>query len=193
MRCATFSALILILGIFSAVAADQRDMLVGRWRSENMPLGYWIIDRYSDGRLAKKEYVRDYSDKPAEIIVTWGRWKLRGRTYSEFFSGATSASARVYDGKWWKVDVQRITAERFSHLSNDRHDTYEDRFASRHPLLGVEIRPPKEYGWKKLADTVTPSRNTIPLSVNSVPESPVAPNQTMQPTASPRTASLSDG
>jgi hypothetical protein len=172
MRRSTLFAAAFIAASASALGADSRAQLVGRWRSENMPVGYWVIDRYGDGRLAKKEYVRDYSDKPAEIIVTWGRWRLRGHTYSEFFQGATSASARAYVGKWWKVSVQRITAQRFEHLSNDGHPTFEARIGDRRPLLEIQQPPPKEYNWDKIIDTVSPSRHAIPSWVNSVPESP---------------------
>jgi hypothetical protein len=171
MRCAAFSAVILVASTFSTFAADQRAMLIGRWRSENMPVGYWVIDRYSDGRLAKKEYMRD-SDKPAEVMITWGRWKLHGHTYAEFFEGTTSQTARVYNGKWWEVSVQRITPSRFYHFSSDGHDTFEDRFSDRRPLLEVQQPPPRQYDWKTLIDTVTSSRATIPLWVNSVPETP---------------------
>jgi hypothetical protein len=172
MRRATLIAFALFAATTAVEAGDHPAKLVGRWRSENMPVGYWIIDRYSDGRLARKEYVRDHWDKPAEIIVMWGRWRLRGKTYSVFFAGTTSDSARAYLGKWWKMNVQRITATRFSHLSGDGHDTFENRFADAHPLLDIEVPPPKEYGWKNLVDTVMPSRRAIPLWVNSVAKSP---------------------
>jgi len=133
---ATFVALALFVSTIGAMAHDHPAKLVGRWRSENMPVGYWVIDRYRDGRLAKKEYVCDYSDKPAEITATWGRWRLRGGTYSEFFKSATSQNARAYCGKWWNMRVQRITRHRFCHLSNDGHDTFEDRFSDNRPLFG---------------------------------------------------------
>jgi hypothetical protein len=170
MRRLTFIALSFAAATISAAADDHPAKLVGRWRSENMPVGYWVIDRYSDGRLAKKEYVRNYSDQPAEITATWGRWRLRGSTYQEFFQGATSKNARTYVGKWWKMQVQRVTVQRFYHLSGDGHDTFEDRFSDRRPLLAVRQSSPKQYGWKHLVDTIEPARAAIPVWVNAVPQ-----------------------
>ena len=153
----------------SVVASEHPAELAGRWRSENMPVGYWVIDRYSDGRLAKKEYERKYSDQPAEITATWGRWRLRGNTYEEFYQGSTYKNARAIVGTWWKMRVQKITPQRFFHLSGDGHGTFEDRFLNRRPLLDVKQPPPKQYRWPKLVDTIKPARGGIPAWVNSVP------------------------
>jgi len=182
MRGLAFIALSLVAATISAAADDHPVKLVGRWRSENMPVGYCVIDRYSDGRLAKKKYLRNYSDQPAEISATWGRWRLRGSAYQEFFQGATSKNEQAYVGKWWKMQAQQITAQRFYHLSGDGHDTFEDRFLDSRPLLQVRQPPPKEYGWGRLLDTITPGRAVIPSWVNSVP-GPPAPNHAMERTA----------
>ena len=164
------AALVAILQclVCTVVGKDHPAELVGRWRSENMPIGYWIVDRYSDGRIAKKAYFQLDYNGPVEIVVTWGRWKLSGKTYSEFSEGTSSERHRVFTNKWWKLHVQKITPQLFSHLSGDGHDTYEDRFADQRPLLEVQERPPKKYGWKKLVDTVTPARASIPSWVNGL-------------------------
>lgn len=171
MRCVTLIA-VSIIAAATAAASEHPADLVGRWRSENMPVGYWIIDRYADGRLAKKEYTRDYSDQPAEITATWGRWRVRGKTYEEFFESATSKNSRAYVGKWWKMHIQQITPKRFNHLSGDGHNTFEDRFSDQRALLEVQQPPPKDYRWKKIVDTITPSRTAIPSWVNSVASPP---------------------
>jgi len=170
MRRVTVMAAFVVGVTALAAASDRPAKLVGRWRSENMPIGYWVVDRYSDGRLAKKWYVQFSSDKPAEIAVTWGRWRLRGKSYCELFESATSQNMRKYCGKWWKMEIQRITDQRFYHLSGDGHDTFEDRFPESGPLLDVRQPPPKQYGWRKLIDTMTPARATIPRWVHSVPD-----------------------
>jgi hypothetical protein len=171
MRRATLFLLTLTAAA-TAKANEHPAALVGRWRSENMPVGYWVIDRYSDGRLAQKQYMRDYSDQPAEITATWGRWRVRGKTYEVFFESATSKNARAYAGKWFKMQIQQITPTRFYHLSGDGHDTFEDRFPDRRPLLSIQQPRPKEYGWKQLLDTIATSKTAIPSWVNSFPPQP---------------------
>ena len=167
MRCVTLIA-ISIVAAASALATEHPANLVGRWRSDDMPVGYWIIDRYPDGRLAKKLYTRDYSHQPAEIAATWGRWRVRGTKYQEFFESATSKNSRAYVGKWWSMRIQQISAMQFDHLSCDGHDTFENRFYDDRPLLEVQQPPAKDYRWNKIIDTITPSRTAIPSWVNSV-------------------------
>jgi hypothetical protein len=150
---------------------SQSATLIGRWYGKG-PSGYGVTDRYSDGRFATKDYLQYDSSKPPEVIISWGRWKFQGGTYSEIIDGATSQAWLQFPRKSYSHKVTAIAADRFSYISNEGHDTDEYFYASQQPLIEVELRRPKEYRWKKPIDTVTPARGAIPAWVNAHPVRP---------------------
>lgn len=110
--------------LLDASASNRHDMptrkdLVGRWRSDTAPTGYWIIDRYADGRYATRRYLDfDYA-KPAELTLEWGRWKLGNGHYSETIEGTTSPTLQQFVGKGLRVKVFNFQKAHFSFESHD--------------------------------------------------------------------------
>jgi hypothetical protein len=180
MRIRVLVVAILVGAVSTAFASQQSRQLVGRWRAQTAPTGYWIIDRYPDGRFAAKLYLDlDYA-KPAELLVVWGRWKAKGRTYSDIDDGTTSHSFG-FPPKWEGWRITAITSSRFSFLTSDGHDRFEQREPDSRPLLDIPTPAPANAEKKQIIDTIRAKATTIPDWVKrSVPP---RPNQTMQPTA----------
>jgi hypothetical protein len=164
--------------------ASQSTEIVGRWRSDTAPTGYWIIDRYANGRYAKKQYLDFYMSKPAELTLEWGRWRVRGQSYSEVIDGTTSPTLRRFMHKpiGWKI-LER-SQQRFSFESHDGQPRVELREHDSRPLLRVRTPPPND-AQKTVTDTITHFSDKIPSWVNSVP-SRSASNQTLERTADRR-------
>jgi hypothetical protein len=175
-------------------ASDRHDKattkdLVGRWRSDTAPTGYWIIDGYADGRYAKRQYLDfDYA-KPAELTLEWGRWKLSDGHYSETIQATTSPTLQQFVGKGlrWKVlDFQKV---RFSFESHDGQPRTEEKLEAQVSLLHIDTPPPSDADKKRLIDTISGSHEKIPSWIKSPPR-PTASNRAMEPTAVQRTAQL---
>jgi len=142
---------------------------VGRWRSDNAPTGYWIVDRYADGRFAKRQYLKfDYA-KPAELVLSWGRWQIRNHRYSETIKGTTSPTLMRFASKGLSWKVLEFSAKRFSFESNDGHPRIEERIPIAASLLDIKTPRPKNTAKESLIDTITSSHETIPAWINSVP------------------------
>ena len=172
--------------VLSVTASD----ILGRWRSNTAPTGYWIVDRYADGRFAKRQYLRlDYA-KPAELTLEWGRWKLSGSRYSETIQGTTSPTLMRFANKRLTWRVLGNSTTRFSFESHDGQPRVEERIAADAPLLQIKTPPPKDEPKNQLIDTISGSHEKIPSWINSVPP-PTASNKTLQPTALGRCASVS--
>ncbi len=163
--------------------AGQSDLLVGRWRSDTAPTGYWIIDRFADGRFAEKQYFAlDFDpSKGAEIVVAWGRWKLHGKRYSETLAGSTSAFFQKFVGRRLVYQVDQVSSDHFAFESHDGATRDEQRQASEGRLLGVETNKPEDAEARRIIDTVTPALHTIPAWVREA-KAPTAPNNALQRT-----------
>ena len=187
MRVRILILAILVGAASTAFASWQSPQFVGRWRSETAPTGYWIIDRYPDGRFAAKHYLDlDYA-KPAEALVLWGRWYAKDHTYSDIVDGSTS-HALGFPRKWEGRRITAITSSRFSFLTSDGHDRFERRESDPRPLLDIPTPAPADAEKKQIIDTIRAKATTIPDWVKK--SVPPRPNQAMQPTASPPTASV---
>ena len=142
-------------------ANPDSKLLLGRWRAETVESGYWIIDRYPDGRFAEKIFLTfDYS-KPSEIVVSWGRWKLRGKRYLDIIDGSTSAVVRRFVGKWRTRPVGSLSAQRFKFLSSDGYPRHELPEAGTEPLVDLVLTPPP--------DLRGPNRNILEADLRAVP------------------------
>ena len=172
LRFVAFSALSCTLAL-SVTASD----ILGRWRSDTAPTGYWIVDRYADGRFAKRQYLKHDYAKPAELTLEWGRWKLSGSRYSETIQGTTSPTLMRFANKrlTWKVLV--VSRTRFSFESHDGQPRIEERIAADAPLLQTKTPPPKEEAKNQLIDTISGSHEKIPSWINSVPGQPHLTNR----------------
>src|SRR5450631_2007572 len=87
------------LMLFSGSASASSRLpaeLVGRWRAESVPTGYYVVDRYADGRYAMKRYFSLDSSKPAELTLEWGHWHIRKGKYSEIIEGTTSPTLKRF-------------------------------------------------------------------------------------------------
>jgi hypothetical protein len=93
--------------------------LVGRWKSNTAPTGYWIIDRHTDGRFASKFYLCYDTDEPHEIAMEWGRWELDGKQYRHVIDGTNSEVLVRFVGKWKEWPVIGLTHDRFDFEVND--------------------------------------------------------------------------
>lgn len=138
--------------------------LVGRWKSDTAPTGYWIIDRHADGRFASKFYLCYDTREPHEIAMDWGRWELDEKQYRHIIDGTNSAVLRRFVGKWTEWPVISLTHDRFDFEVNDgfRHERRIST-TSALPLLKLPVPTSSPKGW-------TPSkRGIIEPAVNDLP------------------------
>jgi hypothetical protein len=179
-------ALALEVSAGSRRLAPNRNDLVGRWRSDTAPTGYWIIDRYPDGRFAKRGYLVFYQDKPAELTLEWGSWTINDGRYCETILGTTSHTIeRWWVGRVYSFKILDFDRALFSFENHEGHPRIEKRLETATSLLQMQTPPPADAGKQKPIDTISPSHQKIPLWVDSSPQRN-ASNQSMKPTAPPR-------
>lgn len=178
-----FFVVLLIVFAAGPALAGPSDLLVGRWRSDTAPTGYWIIDRFADGRFAEKQYfVLDCDpSKGVEIVVVWGRWKLRGKRYSKTLAGSTSAFFQKFVGKRLVYKVAQVSRDHFAFESHDGATRDEQRQGSEQPLLSVETNKPADAEARRIIDTVTPALHAIPAWVREA-KAPTGPSEALQRT-----------
>ena len=129
--------------------------LVGRWKSNTVPTGYWIIDRHADGRYASKFYLCHDRSQPHEIALEWGHWELAGKRYRHVIDGTNSEVLGRFVGKWREWPVISLTNDLFDFTVNDG-DRHESRISITAALPNLKLPVPQDspYGW-------TPSQNGI--------------------------------
>ncbi len=168
-----FFAIFSIASIQLLFPADQSKLLIGRWIAEAVPTGYWIIDRYGDGRFAKKWYLSYDLNKPSEIVVEWGRWHLKNNKYWDITDGSNSEFLDRFSRQWNGTHVISVSSDRFIFNSSDGHERYEIPFYSRKNLLSISMKPPT-YGVFPCAisskSAVKKSLQGIPSWVNNIPQ-----------------------
>jgi len=123
--------------------------LVGRWKSDTVPTGYWIIDRHRDGRFASKFYLNyDGRHQPHEVAIEWGRWKLVRDSYLHVIDGTTSEALKRFRGKWRSWPVTNQTQDHFAFEVNDG-SREETRVSIAAPLPTLKLPYPQDskYGW----------------------------------------------
>ncbi len=132
-----------LAGLLSACATTftKQENLVGRWRSDTAPTGYWIIDRYSDGRFAEKQFLWYDYKMPAEILVSWGKWKLTGKTYKQTTEGSTSSFVSKFVGQTSAFRVASLSKDQFSWENNEGSIRTEKRIQGRDPLKTLFMEP----------------------------------------------------
>ena len=132
-----------LAGLLSACAttSTKQENLVGRWRSDTAPTGYWIIDRYSDGRFAEKQFLSYDYKMPTEILVSWGKWKLTGKTYKQTTEGSTSSFVSKFIGQTSAFRVASISEDQFSWENNEGSIRTEKRIQGRDPLTTFFMEP----------------------------------------------------
>ena len=163
-------ALALEVSAGSKRLAPNKNDLVGRWRSDTAPTGYWIIDRYPDGRFASRHYLVFSLGKPAELTLDWGSWRISDGRYFETIFGSTSHTIQ----RWWvgKVNTFKILdfdRVLFSFENHEGHPRIEKRLETATPLLQMQIPPLADAGKQKPIDTVYTSHKKIPLWVDCSP------------------------
>jgi hypothetical protein len=117
-----------------ATPLSKHKILVGRWRSDTAPTGYWIIDRYSDGRFAAKEFLSYDYKMPTEILLRWGTWRLLGKTYEQKIVGTTSPFVSKFIGRTAVYHIQAISEDRFAWKNNEGCMRIENRIPAADPL-----------------------------------------------------------
>lgn len=127
---------------------EEAPSLVGRWKSDTCPTGYWIIDRYPDGRYASKLYLCYDTDRPHEVAIKWGRWKLERDSYHHVMDGTNSEPLKRFQGKWRDWLVKSQTHDRFAFEVNDG-SREETRVSITAPLPTLKLPYPRDskYGW----------------------------------------------
>ena len=151
-------------------ASDQPTSLQGRWRADTVPTGYWIIDRFADGRYAEKAFLSyDYS-KPSEIVITWGRWKVQSKKYLSIIDGSTSSFVRKFVGKWKATDILTLDKFRFVFMSSDQHDRTEKPLADTTNLVELSLKAPPDLKGPNLT-VIKPDVKNVPDWVGS-PKTP---------------------
>ena len=117
--------------------------MVGRWKSDTVPSGYWIIDRHADGRYASKFHLCYDLSKPHEIALEWGRWELNGNRYRHIIDSTNSEVLRPFIGKWREWPVISQTHDRFNFTVNDG-DRHERRISISTDLPSLNLPVPKD-------------------------------------------------
>ena len=157
-------------------SADQSKLLIGRWKAETVPTGYWIIDRYADGRFAQKWYLSYDLNKPLEIVVSWGRWHLKDGKYWHIMDGSNSEFLNKFAGQWKATPVISIVPDRFTFDSSDGHQRFEIPFASRKKLLSISMNRPKDIDFSGAKLVVKQFLKNIPIWVNNTAQQDAAAN-----------------
>lgn len=181
-----FFALLAVLLCFASCAARKESFpwqeintlhtgsppsLVGRWKSDTAPTGYWIIDRHADGRYASKFYLGYDRSKPHEIALEWGRWELVGKRYRHVIDGTNSDVLRRFIGRWREWPVIRQTHDRFYFEVNDG-ERYEQRISITASLPRLKLPVPKSspQGWMSSRQPISiPPLSHIPDWVRTPP------------------------
>jgi hypothetical protein len=87
MRCRdkciflSLSLAIVVSTISLAATSTRPETFVGRWKSEIPGIGWYIIDRYSDGNFIQKACVVRTMGEPPIVSLAWGRWSVNGSRY----------------------------------------------------------------------------------------------------------------
>src|ERR1700739_249807 len=87
MRCRdkciflSLSLAIVVSTISLAATSTRPETFVGRWKSEIPGIGWYIIDRYSDGNFIQKACVVRTMGEPPIASLAWGRWSVNGSRY----------------------------------------------------------------------------------------------------------------
>lgn len=132
----------------TTIDTSSTPSLVGRWKSDTVPVGYWITDRHADGRYASKEYLAYDCDKPHEIVLVWGRWELDGSLYRYTIEGTNSDFLKRFAGKSHQKAVKRLTHDQviFEGREGDR-DERRVSITTPLPLLKLPVPKSRKYGW----------------------------------------------
>jgi hypothetical protein len=122
--------------------------LVGRWQSDVKPSGFWVIDRYADGRFVKKSYEAKGKPSPHHIGLTWGRWRKDKMGYHHILDGTNLPDYIRFVGKWRVWPILSLEHNHFAFRVNDG-DRGELRISSAEPLPLLKMpRPTRSiYGW----------------------------------------------
>lgn len=138
--------------------------LVGRWKSDTVPTGYWILDRHSDGRYASKRYLNFDSRQPHEVGIEWGRWKLERDSYLYVIDGTNLEFLKRFEGKWRSWPVTKQTRDRYTFEVNDG-TREETRVSITAPLPMLKLPYPQQskYGWNP------PKMGVIERSSDGIP------------------------
>lgn len=132
----------------ATIDINRTPNLVGRWKSDTVPTGYWIIDRYADGRYAQKYYLAHSFDEPHEIVLVWGRWKLDGNLYQNTIEGTNSDFLRRFVGRSNEKQIKRRTHDDivFDGREGDR-DERRVSVTTSLPLLKLPVPNNSKDGW----------------------------------------------
>jgi hypothetical protein len=82
-KCIFLSLSFAIVASTSSLAATSTrpERLVGRWKSEIAGVGWYVIDRYSDGNFIQKACVVRTMGEPPIVSLAWGSWSADGDRY----------------------------------------------------------------------------------------------------------------
>lgn len=166
MRFLTYCFLVLVLcGCFSTAHRSQ-PTLVGRWQAETVPTGYWIIDRYPDGTFAKKHFLKFDSAKPAEILISWGRWEYKGGDYRELIEGSTSDFVNREAKEWKDIQVDGLENDIFHIRSQEGYGRKEFRISRKKPLTRVSMKEPE----KGAGGLIPPQQGVVETDLTNIPD-----------------------
>jgi hypothetical protein len=166
--------LLLICVLALALAActtssPKHSLLMGRWHSDTAPTGYWIIDRYTDGRFAEKQFLSyDYA-KPTEILLTWGTWKLKGKKYEQTIQGSTSPFVSKFIGRTSVFPVQSLSEDQFAWENKDGEIRRENRISGNTPLPALFMKPTPRNATDPDYVVKTTSLESAPQWMNGTP------------------------
>jgi hypothetical protein len=137
--------LVAILAATTTSYGDQKHplKLCGRWKSSEAPTGYWIIDRYPNGRYAQKRYLRNDYALPGEITLEWGKWSVSHKRYQEQTLGTTTVLfSKMFKPKIGASKILTETPQLFEYEVADGTWT-ETRLNNQTPLSTLTMPPPQ--------------------------------------------------
>jgi len=150
-----------LVGCAALARSPHSAQLVGRWRAEAADTGCWVVDRFPDGRYAKKQYLDFDMAKPAELTLEWGHWEIRGGKYVEIIEGATSPTLAKFAGTPVARPILHVTPERFT-IEVETYPRSEARERDTRPLRKLPTDAPEGEKKKKVIDTITPALQAVP-------------------------------
>jgi len=138
--------------------------LVGRWQSDVMPSGYWVIDRFPDGHYVEKTFHASGFRSPHQIGLTWGRWKYDNKGYRHIIDGTNLPDFKRFIGKWKLWPILSLKHNQFDFEVNDG-SRGELRITCAEPIAKLKMPHPTAsiYGWTRHPCEV------IEMNLNSVP------------------------
>lgn len=159
-RLVTLAFTVIVAHASAGTSTPRRaaETMVGFWRSDKAESGCWVVQRLSDGRFARKEYLVAEFNKPVELVLSWGQWKVDGDVYSITLEGTTSKFLKQFVSRSTRFKIVTRSKTRFVFVSHDGYDRHETRIGKATSLMNIRM----DEGGEKVVDTTKHSVEKLP-------------------------------